>query len=186
MNDEERDDIELMMAVGDGDERAFAALVFRHRTRLQRFYASLGEEGDSTQDLAQETLVRLWVARERYEPSGKFTTYLFQIARNCWLNALRSRKRHPGGEPEPDPEVHISPAWPWNPVFNAYRVREIRRVIASLPERQREVFVLCHLQGFTCPETAEMLEIPVGTVKSRMSAAVHRLRDLLKDWSEPE
>ena len=103
-----------------------------------------------------------------------------------WLCALRSRKRHPGGEPEPDPEVHISPAWPWNPVFNAYRIREIRRVIASLPERQREVFVLCHLQGFTCAETAGMLEIPVGTVKSRMSAAVHRLRYMLKDWSEPE
>lgn len=186
MNDEERDDIELMKKVRDGDQSAFAALVFRHRDRLKRFFASLGEADESAQDLAQETLVRLWVARERYEPAAKFTTYLFQIARNCWLNALRTRKRHPSGEPEQDPEVHISPAWPWNPVFNAYRIREIRRVIVSLPEKQREVFVLCHLQGFTTAETAAMLEIPVGTVKSRMSAAVHKLRDLLKDWSEPE
>lgn len=186
MDDEERDDIELMVAVAGGNQSAFAALVFRHRDRLKRFFASLGEQDESAQDLAQETLVRLWVARERYEPTARFTTYLFQIARNCWLNAVRTRKRHPSGEPEPDPEVHISPAWPWNPVFNAYRVREIRRVIASLPVRQREVFVLCHLQGFTSAETAQMLGIPTGTVKSRMSAAVHKLRDLLKDWSEPE
>ena len=177
-----------MAAVSGGDQHAFAVLVHRFRPSLQRFFASLGEEPDSAEDLAQETLTRLWVARERYEPSGKFTTYLFQIARNCWLNALRSRKRHPGGEPagDEDVELHISPMWPWNPVFNAYRLREVRRAVASLPERQREVFVLCHLQGFTCVEAAGMLEIPVGTVKSRMSAAVHRLRDMLEHWSEPE
>ena len=177
-----------MTAVRDGDQQAFAALVYRYRARLRRFYLSLGEEPDSAEDLAQEALVRLWVARERYEPSGRFSTYLFQIARNCWLNALRSRRRHPDGEQAGEivPEPHSSPLWPWNPVFNAYRLREVRRAIASLPERQREVFVLCHLQGFTNAETAQMLEIPVGTVKSRMSAAVHRLRDLLEHWSEPE
>jgi RNA polymerase sigma factor (sigma-70 family) len=87
---------------------------------------------------------------------------------------------------EQAPEPHSSPLWPWNPVFDAYRMLEVRRAVASLPERQREVFVLCHLQGFTCTETAHMLDIPAGTVKSRMSAAVHRLRKALEHWSEPE
>ena len=188
MNGEESEDIELMAAVREGDQQAFAALVYRYRARLRRFYLSLGEEADSAEDLAQETLLRLWVARERYEPHGRFSTYLFQIARNCRLNALRSRKRHPAGDPvgETVPEPRSSPAWPWNPVFNAYRMREVRRAIASLPEPQREVFVLCHLQGFTNAETATMLGVPIGTVKSRMSAAVHRLRVALEHWSERE
>jgi RNA polymerase sigma-70 factor, ECF subfamily len=187
MNGEEQEDTELMMAVRLGDERAFAALAHLYRARLRGFYLSLGEEADSAEDLAQEALLRLWVARERYEPSGRFSAYLFQIARNCWLNTQRSRKRHPA-EPAGDAsaEPRISPAWPWNPVFNAYRMREVRRAIASLPKHQREVFVLCHLQGFTNAEAAEMLGVPVGTVKSRMSAAVRRLRDALEHWREPE
>lgn len=154
-----------MLAVRGGDQKAFAGLVYRFRDRLRRFYGSLGEEPESAEELAQEALVKLWVARERYEPSGRFTTYLFQIARNCWLNALRTRKRHPGGEAAEVEQIElgVSPAWPWNPVFNAYRTSEIR-----------------------CAEAAGMLEVPTGTVKSRMSAAVHRLRDVLKDWSELE
>ena len=61
--------------------------------------------------------MKLWVARKRYEPSGRFTTYLFQIARNCWLNALRSRKRHPGGEPEVDVELQGDQMLYIRPVF---------------------------------------------------------------------
>jgi RNA polymerase sigma-70 factor (ECF subfamily) len=178
-------DVQLMLRVTQGDEEAFDELCRRYRRQLSGFLYSLCWNADAAQDYAQEVLVCLWLARERYEPTGSFRSYIYKIARNHWLSALRKRKCRP--EPMLLEEI-------WETVEDEsglerlliarYEDRRIKLAIADLPERYRLVFVLSHFEGMKYAEVAEILEIPVGTVKSRMSAAVRILRDKLSKETE--
>ena len=173
-------DVELVLRVKQADEEAFDELVRRYRDLLTSFFYSLCWNIHTAQDCAQEVLVRLWLARERYEASAKLSTYIFRIARNHWLTVVRKRKCRP----EP-----LYLAEMWQPemddgsleklLMRRYVDRRIKLAIASLPERYRLVFVLSHFQGMKYAEIAEVLEIPVGTVKSRMSAAVRMLKETI-------
>lgn len=173
-------DVQLMLRVTQEDEEAFDELCRRYRRQLSGFFYSLCWNADAAQDYAQEVLVCLWLARHRYEPTAPFRPYLFRIARNHWLSALRKRKCRP--EPMFLEET-------WQPVEDEsgleklliarYEDRRIKMAIADLPEHYRLVFVLSHFEGMKYAEIAEILEIPVGTVKSRMSAAVRILREWL-------
>ena len=89
------DDLSLMLRVQRcGDATAFAELAGRYRGQLKRFFAALLPDPALADDFAQETLLRLWLSRSRYRPDGKFSAYLFQIARHYYLNQrLRYRAR---------------------------------------------------------------------------------------------
>jgi len=173
-------DISLMLRVKQGDEDAFEELLIKYRKPLTNFFYSLCWNADTAQDCAQEVLLRLWLARERYEPSGNFKSYVFRIARNHWLTVVRKRKCRP----EP---MFLAEIWQLETsesglerlLIKRYEDRRIKLAIAELPEHYRLVFVLSHFQDMKYSEIAEVLEIPVGTVKSRMSAAVRKLREWL-------
>ena len=178
-------DIQLMLRVKQGDEEAFDELIRRYRRPLMGFFYSLCWNADASQDCAQEALVRLWLARDRYEPSGSFKSYIFQIARNYWLTTLRKRKCRPepmfleeGWEPFVD-EDSLEQS-----LIRRYEDRRVKNAIAQLPEHYRLVFVLSNYQDMKYAEIAEILEIPVGTVKSRMSSAVRILRENLSKETE--
>jgi len=173
-------DVQLMIRVKQGDEEAFDELIRRYRRQLSGFFYSLCWSADAAQDYAQEVFVCLWLARDRYEPTGAFRSYVFKIARNHWLSTLRKRKCRP----EP---MFLEESW--QPIedesglekllIRRYEDRRIRQAIAELPDHYRLVFVLSHFQDMKYAEIAEILEIPVGTVKSRMSAAVRMLRETI-------
>jgi RNA polymerase sigma-70 factor (ECF subfamily) len=171
-----------MLRVKQGEEEAFDELVRKYRKRLTGFFYSLCWNADTAQDCAQEVLLRLWLSRTRYDASGNFRAYMFRIARNQWVTTLRARRCRP----EP---MFLEEAWEPYPgeedlarlLIRRYEDRRIKLAIADLPEHYRLVFVLSHFQGMKYKEIAEVLEIPVGTVKSRMSAAVRKLREWLMD-----
>ncbi len=180
-----------MERVKDGDFAAFDALYRRHQRAIRRFLMSLTWNEDTAEDYLQEVFCNLWKARERYQPSGAFTTYLFQIAKNHYLSERRKKARrgecsltakvmHNGHRPlaeirasaRVEPEVYL---------LEGYRRFRIREAIRALPEAQKLVFVLAHLEGMPYDEIGRVLDIPVGTVKSRMSGAVRRLQGLLQE-----
>jgi len=173
-------DIELMLLVKQGNEDAFCELMNRYRRPLTGFFYSLCWNHDTAQDYAQEVLVRLWLARERYEPTGSFKSYVFRIAKNVWLQELRSRKCRPQPLYYEDLDLAEDAVDIEKLLVRRYVDRKIRLAVADLPEHHRLVFVLSHFQGLKYHEIAEILEIPVGTVKSRMSAAVRMLREQIK------
>lgn len=176
------------------DERTFAALLERHRTPLIHFFRRLTPDGAKAEDWAQEVLFRVYQARDRYEPAAPFATYLYRVARNFWIdcyrrdgrrprelslegsgmrdeNALASRMRERIADPAPSPSETV-------------RKREVtdavRHAVESLPPQQRMVFELAEDRGLKYGDIARTLGIPVGTVKSRMHAAMNRLREQLR------
>jgi RNA polymerase sigma-70 factor (ECF subfamily) len=185
------DDVALMRRVQQDDEEAFRLLWQRYREAVRRFFYHLTWDEGQADDFTQETFLRLWLARQRWQPTGKFTTYLFQIAKNYWLNQRKKQARRPevvsleeiGGEEGLEPDLHLVDyaTQPELVLWENYRRWQIRQAVKELPEPYRLVVVLNHFEGLRYREIAEVLDIPVGTVKSRMNAAVKRLREKLKD-----
>jgi RNA polymerase sigma-70 factor, ECF subfamily len=189
-------DAELMARVREGDESAFDRLMERHRPAVYHFLRSLFADPGRAEDGAQETFLRLWLARHRYRPEAPLRSYLYRIARNYFLNRVRDEPEvlvadlaepgasaPAGGQPTaPLWQMTIAPEpapLPDDLLVARYRVWRIRRAVASLPAHHRLVFTLAHDESLSYREIARILEIPVGTVKSRMSAAVRMLRERL-------
>jgi RNA polymerase sigma-70 factor, ECF subfamily len=193
MSDEKErlSDIELMQLVAGGDFSAFDELYNRYSPRLRRFLFSLTWDQETAEDYLQEVFLRLYRARDRYRPTGDFTSYVFRVAKNHYLSERRKLKaRQPemslahedknGFKPfeglraneRIEPEVHL---------MDEYRRWKIRQAIYRLPDGQKLVFVMSHLEDMKYAEIAGALGIPIGTVKSRMFAATKTLRHLLKE-----
>ena len=176
----EMDDAALMLKVrADNDRDAFAVLVTRHQKMLLNFFARSGVQYDC-EDLVQQTFLRLYRYRDRYAPTAKFTTFLFLLARQVWIDELRRRKRHErlveGLASEPHPEF----AAPAAAEAGAAGGMDLDRALAALPQGLREVVELGVYQDLPYAEIAEILKIPVGTVKSRMFNALAKLRTFLE------
>jgi RNA polymerase sigma-70 factor, ECF subfamily len=184
---------------GSGEERARALvgeLARRHFERVTGFIHTLVEDATVAQDLAQEAFVRVYAHRDDYKDIGKFSTWMFTIARNLALNEVRNRKRRPAltldapvktdtgqhgavaSVADDDTGVHES-------VAKGDLRAAVRAAIATLEEHHRVVVVLCDIEERPYAEAAEILGVPVGTIRSRLSRAreqlERRLRSLLSE-----
>ena len=167
-----------MVSVQAGDPQALAALIDRWRAPLYGFLWR--RAGDAADDLFQESWIRVARARDRFDRSRRFSTWLFQIANNLcrdrWrrLDARRRAMDSLQDEVRAGGRDHV--ATPELPDEHA-----IERRLERLPERLREVLVLRYYQDLGEAEIAEILDIPRGTVKSRLHAAVRAARVLLEE-----
>ena len=170
-----------------GDYSAFDELYSRYSEPIRRFLFQMTWDNDLAEDFLQETFLRLYRTRHRYEPTGKFSTFLLQIAKNYYLTQRRTTRLHgeivslvdsPAGFENIRANARIEPEVR---LIEDYMQLRIRRAIAALTAAERMVFVLAHFEDRKYAEIAELLAIPVGTVKSRMHAAVNRLRNILRE-----
>jgi len=168
------------------DARAFEELFHRYKRRLFGFFYGLVLNSEEARDCVQETFLRLWQRRAQFARKGRFSAYLFQIAKNHFLDKGRSRKSHidvqrVSGEElaESLHQVSLSSGGYSEAVVNEIRVA-VSDAMARLPEIQRLVYVLSEEQGMSYKEIADILECPVGTVSSRKVEAVKKLRKLLR------
>jgi RNA polymerase sigma-70 factor (ECF subfamily) len=168
------DDFALMARLRAGDTSAFAALIHRHQAALVNFFRRMGASNEA-EDVAQETFLRVWRYRARYRPTAKFTTFLFTLARHAWADHLRRAQKQErvtervGAETAP----HDATAQ------EAARQRlDAQVALATLPEKLRLVVVMSLYQGLKYEEIATALDVPVGTVKSRMFLAMVRLKEV--------
>lgn len=168
-------DAALMMEVSDGAEEAFAALVRRHQSPLVNFFARMGASSDR-EDLVQETFVRLYRYRGRYQPTARFTTFLYVLARNVWADRGRKIVRMERLAAELETEVAIA-RQPVRP--GASDEINVDAALARLSPKLREVIVLNIYQELRYQEIADVLGIPLGTVKSRINLALGALREIV-------
>ena len=179
-------DEELMNLAVNDDARAFEELFHRYKRRLFGFFDGLVLNSEEARDCVQETFLRLWQRRTQFARKGRFSAYLFQIAKNHFLDKSRSRKSHTELQrisgPEPAENLHqvsLSSGGYSEAVINEIR-GAVSEAMARLPEIQRLVYVLSEEQGMSYKEIADILECPVGTVSSRKVEAIKKLRKLLR------
>ncbi len=169
-------DSELMRLVKAGRQEAFVALVHRHQQSLLNFFRRMGAYTDEAEDLAQEVFLRLFNYRSRYRPSAKFTTFLYTLARHARADMMRISRRWPEAGAEISSDSAVTDH---EHVLQADTQIDMQSALDRLSEKLRMVVVLSIYQGFRYREIAEVLGIPLGTVKSRMYLALEQLREIL-------
>lgn len=168
------------------DPEAFATLVRRWQGPIQRLCTRMIGDLHRGQDLAQETFVRLFAHRKTYHSRGRFSTFLWRVALNLCYDELRKLKRRSETPLDGKTEAHegIDALAVEAPPPDARMVAEeqaehVRQALLRLPEAYRSVLVLRHYENLKFREIADVLEIPEGTVKSRMAEALTQLHRLL-------
>lgn len=180
-----------MLLYQKGDERAFEVLYWRHQRGIFNFISHfIGESGNQAEELLQDVFLKVVKASKRYEPSAKFTTWLYQIARNGCIDHFRKmkhRKTTSLAQPIDSEEEMVleSTIAGTNPSpEKAARISEVALVleeaIAALPEDQKEVFLMREDLNLSFAEISELIGCPVNTAKSRMRYALEHLRKTLK------
>jgi RNA polymerase sigma-70 factor (ECF subfamily) len=184
-------DVRLMLRVRDADDHAaFGELVENYQHRLVGILHHLLGNADEAEDLAQEVFLRVFRTRKRYHPSAKFSTWLFTIANNLALNALRSKQRKPtvplpthdsgplGARPAEQLVTDRSES-PGQRLQDQELAGVIRRALDGLNERQRMAVVLNKYEDLNYAEIAVVMGLTTKAVKSLLSRARCRLRDAL-------
>ncbi|MBM3785952.1 MAG: RNA polymerase sigma factor [Acidobacteria bacterium] len=176
-------DAELMLRVREGDTESFALLLERHRMPVIHFLFRMVQNQPVAEELAQEVFLRVYRSRANYEPTAKFTTWLFRIATHLALNWIRD-KRHERGQESLDVEVQegvsrqiadraISAE---QTMVRESRFDEIRRAIAGLPEKQRAAVLMHKYDEMEYSQIATVLECSESAVKSLLFRAYETLR----------
>ena len=179
----------IMLRIKGGDERAFGELVERYQEEMLNYFFRLSGDRYSAEDMTQELFLRVFRFRDRYEPRASFRSFMYSLARNLWIDRYRKARIRPrtasldtGWGRRGEGRMEFSDTRTPTPPEAAVRKERVRRLAAALerlPERQREVLVLCLEGRLRYAEIAEIVGIPLGTVKSRVHAAVVRLRELM-------
>ncbi len=174
----------LVQAAAQGSEDAFAELLAPYRTRLFGFLVRSMANRDLAEDLLQETLLRCWRGLPRYRDRGRFSAWLFAVARNTVHDAGRDHVRHRAVFADvPIDTVHepvIEPA-ATAAIELRQRLAQVSAALDALPEDRREVFLLRQHGELSFREIAELLHQPLGTVLSHMHRALQELKKGVSD-----
>jgi len=178
---EEFDDSRLVRLAKEGDMEAFETLVRRYQHQVYALCRHMTGDYPSADDLAQETFVKAYFSLARFDDRLPLYPWLRRIALNAALNYLRGKRREvPLEEGRPDA---ANPSWsradPAQTTEDADLERKLQAGLACLPSDQRQVFILRHYEGLSYEEIAGALQMPLGTVMSRLSRARQKLKPLL-------
>jgi len=182
-----RSDVQLMLGVKQGDEVSFELLLQRYRRPLCHFLNRMVRDAAQAEDLAQEVFLRVYRARREYEPSAKFTTWLFRIATNLALNSIRDGRHRQSevsldapaeGEDGSEISVEVADGTPVveEQLVERDRMAVVRKAIFALPEKQRAAVLLHKYQELDYDEIARILGCSVSALKSLLFRAYETLR----------
>lgn len=182
--DETPEDTALMLRYRDGDVVAFEMLYQRHKNALYRYLVRLCHHRDTAEDIFQDVWGKIIKSRQNYRPTAKFSTFLYRVAHNCFIDHIRRNKRHsqivdvePDNQPDPGEQ----------PETLAERSLAKRRLVAALrelPEEQRDVFLLHEEAGLNLDQIASVTGANRETAKSRLRYAVRKLRVAIDEPAE--
>jgi RNA polymerase sigma-70 factor (ECF subfamily) len=172
-------EIELIARAKNGERNAFGELVCIHAQGVRNVIYRLYGDAQLAEDAAQETFIQAWLHLASYRPKNSLRNWLYRIAVNAATDMLRKEKRIlpnaledlPLKDPQPGPEALYS---------QEERTALVKKAVLSLPDACRAVLVLREYEGLSYQEIADALEIPLGTVMSRLNYARKLLRDKLK------
>ena len=178
------DDSALMLRYRDGDVAAFETLYRRHKDALFRYLLRHCRHRASAEDVFQEVWGKIIKARDTYRPTAKFTTFLYHVAHNCFIDHVRrSRKHGDTADIEPDTQPDRGDCTEML-VEKSLARRRLDNALQSLPDEQRDVFLLYEEAGLGLDEIAAVTDCKRETAKSRLRYAVGKLRAALDEPPE--
>jgi RNA polymerase sigma-70 factor (ECF subfamily) len=178
----DRSEFDLIIAARQGDRQAFDELVRRHREAVITVVYRMCGDVHLAQDAAQEAFIRAWQHLSSYQPRSPFRNWVYRIAINAALDTLRAVRQEQ--EPVDEDTAAAADDRPETLVERAEQAEEVRQAVLSLPPASRAVLVLREYEGLSYREIADTLDIPIGTVMSRLSYARGCLRQALAPWVE--
>lgn len=174
------EDTALMLRYADGDAAAFDTLYNRHNDSLYRYLLRLSGNPDVAADVFQEAWAKVIRARSGYRPTAQFNTWLFRIARNCFIDYLRRNKRYSDG-PAPDPDSWVAEGHgPDDDAERALARARLLQGLRDLPQEQRDAFLLHEEGGLTVAQIAAATGVEHETAKSRLRYASTKLKNALR------
>lgn len=188
-------DQEIVQEVLEGKQHRFADLVERYQGPIVNYVCKMIRNYDDAVDLSQEVFLKAYSALDSYRPQYPFPAWLFRIARNATIDEIRRRRLDTVSLDEPmkteDGTIDRDPAaeetaGPEDVVLEAELEGRVERAIAALPDKYREPLVLRHAAEMSYDEIADALELPLGTVKTRIFRAREALRESLAGILERE
>jgi len=178
-------DAQLMLRVGEGDDTSFALLLERHRGPVVHFLYRMVQNQAISEELAQEVFLRVYRSRSTYEPTAKFTTWLFRIATHVALNSIRDGKKEKGHE-SLDVEIEgmerqVADCQPTveQEMIQNVKLGEVRQAIEALPAKQRAAVLMHKYEGLDYAQIAAVLSCSESAVKSLLFRAYESLRGRL-------
>ncbi len=179
-------DAELMLRVRDGDTGAFTQILERHRNQMVGFMYRMVQDRGVAEELSQELFLRVYRARASYEPTAKFTTWMFRIATHLALNWLRDHRKERNRESLDEEIVEGAGRQVWDHAPNVEqrmlaesRLGEVRRAVEQLPDKQRAAVLMHKYKDLEYAQIARTLECSESAVKSLLFRAYERLRSRL-------
>jgi RNA polymerase sigma-70 factor, ECF subfamily len=189
---EQLDDRALVARILEGDRDRFTELVRRYEKRVINYVYRITHRYEEAHDLAQEIFVKVFVAIDRYDPKYHFSTWLFRIAQNSAIDALRKKTlpevplaRPMGDEETKDREFADKGVSPLRALKNKQLRAAIDRAVRNLPPDYRELIQLRHFAELSYEEIASMKKLPLGTVKNKLFRARNLLKVELQSYVEP-
>ena len=190
---EHLDDRGLVARILEGDRDRFTELVKRYEKRVINYVYRITHRYEDAHDLTQEIFVKVFLALDRYDPKYQFSTWLFRIAQNSAIDALRKKSisevslTRPPSDDESSkerefPDDGISPS---RALKNKQLSVAIDKAVANLPSDYRELIQLRHFAELSYEEIASMKKLPLGTVKNKLFRARNLLKDELDHYLEP-
>ncbi|HEY0788290.1 MAG TPA: sigma-70 family RNA polymerase sigma factor [Thermoanaerobaculia bacterium] len=186
------DDRTLVARILAGERDLFTELVSRYEKRIVNYVYRVTHRWEEAHDLSQEIFTKVYLALDRYDPKFQFSTWIFRIAQNAAIDALRKKSV---------PEVSLTRSeddadgkeWEFaDPGVSPYRDLKNKRLavaidvaVAKLPPDYRELIQLRHFGELSYEEIASLLELPLGTVKNKLFRARNLLKDELAEYTEP-
>src|SRR5215213_1153718 len=191
---EQLDDRALVARILGGDRDRFGVLVTRYEKRVINYVYRITHRYEEAHDLAQEIFVKVYLALDRYDPKYQFSTWLFRIAQNSAIDALRKKTltevplTRPANEEDGGPkerEFADDGISPYRALKNKQLSAAIDQAVLHLPPDYRELIQLRHFAEMSYEEIASMKKLPLGTVKNKLFRARNLLKEALGEFVEP-
>lgn len=176
-----------------GDRQAFNDLIYRHEKRAYQYAFRLTSNPEEASDIVADAFVRVYNALGNFKGNSAFTTWLYRIITNCYLDARKKDKSKYNvsldstvatGEGEVERQIEDDGPGPAEEAERNARETAMQRALNKIPEYQKSMLIMYHVENLTYEEIADSLDLPIGTVKSRLNRARLSLRELLAKESE--
>ncbi len=177
------DDLQLLRAIASGDQQAFMQLYQQYCNLVFSLALRVVRHQVLAEEVTQDVFLKIWQQPDRWNPAlGQFSSWLLTITRNAAIDRLRKEQRHiapntaatePLFDQATEASVSDNPLW--------FEGQLLARLIHELPIEQRQLIELAFYQGYTHSELADRLQLPLGTVKTRLRSGLQKLRVL---WDE--